>query len=759
MLKSNLRQLGKITVIFALLYLFCLAEVRGISPFGIALAFALIITIAKSYIIAPLYLTCNFLTDLSIQNLIISGISASILLIVGLFYINKRLKVYFALPFMLISLSGFLYYEIIGGNIINACISMLMSCVALVIFNQAICAVAFRPYVFRLTMDEGVAMGLTIVCLSCGLACIPPLANINIFHIASIFMTLLAVYTLKKHHAIILATLFGVGFALSNNDVSLIATLSLMSIVGIAFKNHLHLYSALGVIIIDLIFAFFFETYTFTYLNIIETLIGCVTFLSLRQDWLDTMYAYFCDSGEKFASREIVNRNRDSINRKLLDLSNIFNEMDTSFRQMIKGQMSIEDAINMLTQETKNRVCTNCPNKSKCYRGQVDTDKIINDLLSIGFERGKTTLLDISPYLASNCQRVNQLLTSINQSLIKYKHYSAMIGNLDSSRTLIADQLSGVSRICKTLGIKINQQLSFDTAKENMLIEELSYNNIICNEALIYSSDGQNQEISLVVRNIDLNNNKLIEIAEDILKTPLSIIDVSPAEIGGFSIVSMSTSAKYDIVFGYAGVSKTGEDISGDTYSLLRLGDNKFMMAICDGMGNGEKARKTSELAINLIENFYKAGFDNDIILSSVNKLLGLNEEETFTALDLCVIDLNTSYADFIKLGASVGFIKHGSTTDVIETSSLPIGILEKMTPRIHKTVLCDKDIIIICSDGVVDAFESPAVLKTLINDTNTLHPQLIADKILESAISQKTIAEDDMTILVGRLFTKNNYN
>ena len=756
MLKSNLKQLGKIIIIFALLYLFCLAEVRGISPFGIAFAFALIITIEKSYIVAPLYLVGNFLTDLTIQNFIVSGISASVLLIVGLFYMSKRLKVYYAIPFMLISLSGFLYYEIISGNVVNACVSMLVSCVALIIFNQTICAVAFRPYVFRLTMDEGVSMGLTAVCFACGLACIP-LTNINIFHIVSIFMTLLAVYTLKKHHSIILATLIGVGFALNSNDVSLIATLTLMAIVSIAFKNQLRLYSVLGVITIDLIFAFFFETYDFTYLSIVETLIGCVTFLSLRQDWLDTMYAYFCDSGEKFASREIVNRNREGINRKLLDLSNIFSEMDTSFRQMIRGQMSVDDAIDMLAKETKQRVCANCPNKSKCYRNKVDTDKIINDLLGVGFEKGKTTLLDISPYLASNCQRVNQLLTSINQSLIKYKHYSAMIGNLDSSRTLIADQLSGVSRICKALGIKMNQKLSFDTAKENMLIEELSYNNIICNEALIYSSDGQNQEVSLVVRNIDLSNNRLIEIAEDILKTPLSIIDVTPAEIGGFSIVSMSTSAKYDIVFGYAGTPKAGEDISGDTYSLLRLGDNKFMMAVCDGMGNGEKAHKTSELAINLIENFYKAGFDNDIILSSVNKLLGLNEEETFTALDLCVIDLNTSYADFIKLGASVGFIKHSNTTDIIETSSLPIGILEKMTPHIQKTVLSDRDIIIICSDGVVDAFESPTALKNLINDTDTLHPQHIADKILESAISQKTIAEDDMTVLVGRLFTKSN--
>ncbi len=755
MIKSKLTYLFKILIMFILLYLFCLAEVRGgIAPFGIALAFALLVTIEKSYIVAPLYLIANFLTDISIQNLIVSGVSAGVLLIVGLFYITRRLKVYYALPYMLISLSAFAYYEIMDNNTVNCVISLMLSCISLVILSQAISAIMLRPYVFRLTMDEAVSAGLSLVMLSAGLASIP-LTTVSIYHIVCILIILLATYTMKKNHALCIAGLLGVGYALATNDVSFIAMYTLMGIASLAFKNRLKLFSVFAIIAIDLVFGLFFETYTYTVISLVESLAGCAIFLALKQDWLDSMYVYFCDSGDKFASRDIVNRSRDSINRKLLELSDIFGEMDTAFRQMIKGQMSREDALDMLTQETYSKVCANCPERSKCYRGKVDTKKIITELINVGFERGKTTLLDITPYLASNCLRVNQLLTSINQSLIKFKHYSAMIGNLDSSRILIADQLSGVSRICKDLGIKMNQRVNFDTAKENQLIEELSYNNIICNEALIYNTNNLNNEVSLVIRNMDLENTKLIEIAEDVLKSPLTITSVTPAEVGGWSIVSLTTSAKYDIVFGYAGTPKTGEDISGDTYSLLRLGDNKFMMAVCDGMGNGEKAHKTSELAINLIENFYKAGFDNDIILSSVNKLLGLNEEETFTALDLCVIDLNNSYADFIKLGASVGYIKHSNTTDIIDTNSLPIGILEQMSPKIQKTVLQDRDIIIICSDGVVDAFENPQILKNLINDADTLHPQLLADQILEQAIAQKTIAEDDMTVLVGRIFVK----
>ena len=72
---------------------------------------------------------------------------------------------------------------------------------------------------------------------------------------------------------------------------------------------------------------------------------------------------------------------------------------------------------------------------------------------------------------------------------------------------------------------------------------------------------------------------------------------------------------------------------------LATAGLITIYLPICDGMGSGDNAYNISKLSISLIENFYKAGFDNEIILSSVNKLLSLSEQENFSTIDLAVLD------------------------------------------------------------------------------------------------------------------------
>ena len=57
-----------------------------------------------------------------------------------------------------------------------------------------------------------------------------------------------------------------------------------------------------------------------------------------------------------------------------------------------------------------------------------------------------------------------------------------------------------------------------------------------------------------------------------------------------------------------------------------------------------------------IIKNFYKAGFDNDIILSSVNKLLSLSEEEQFSTIDICAIDTKKNTYDRINLLDKLNF-------------------------------------------------------------------------------------------------------
>lgn len=85
-------------------------------------------------------------------------------------------------------------------------------------------------------------------------------------------------------------------------------------------------------------------------------------------------------------------------------------------------------------------------------------------------------------------------------------------------------------------------------------------------------------------------------------------------------------------------------------------------------MGSGPEAGLESEAAIELIEKFNEGGFSEATTLNAVNSIMGMkfSEDEKFTTLDMNSIDLYTGEAQFIKVGASMSFIKRGSESKLL---------------------------------------------------------------------------------------------
>ena len=200
---------------------------------------------------------------------------------------------------------------------------------------------------------------------------------------------------------------------------------------------------------------------------------------------------------------------------------------------------------------------------------------------------------------------------------------------------------------------------------------------------------------------------------------------------------------------------KANKSSSGD-YAVYALVDrHTYAIILCDGMGSGKNANKISSLTTRLIENFYRAGFENEIILSSVNKLLSLTEEENFSTIDLCVIDCKKNVYDFIKLGATNGYIKrHKGEVEVIKSNGLPVGMLEEISPHITKRLISPFDILVFMSDGVADAFENKLNFESYLYNLDIINPQTLCDEIISKALEVSgNIANDDMTVVCVRVF------
>ena len=164
-------------------------------------------------------------------------------------------------------------------------------------------------------------------------------------------------------------------------------------------------------------------------------------------------------------------------------------------------------------------------------------------------------------------------------------------------------------------------------------------------------------------------------------------------------------------------------------------------------------AEDASELSISLVENFYRAGFDNELILSTVNKLLTLHKQEIFSAMDICVLDERSGLVDFIKMASPKSFIMNEDECRTIETGSLPIGIVDESKPLTKKQVVSGKDFVILLSDGISDSFQSDDELLSCVKSIKTKNPQEFADEMMERALAcNNGYAVDDMTVLVVKV-------
>ena len=460
-------------------------------------------------------------------------------------------------------------------------------------------------------------------------------------------------------------------------------------------------------------------------------------------------------NNERLAIKNVVNRNREVLQRRLGNLAEVFCDMDEVFRKLIKKEMSEEEAKDMLYEEIKDTICKGCSENKHCHRtfGE-DTKKIFKELITIAYERGKITLLDLPSYLSSRCGKANYLINEINTLTNQYKSYSRLVGNVDTSKLLIADQLSGMAGLMKTLSSEVDTMVSFDSARESKLIDELAVNNIICTDAVVYEKGNRTTLASVIVREEDVNKLKLQQVVTKICGGKMVINDVYPTEKAGLVNVNLKSAPMFDCVFGLSCKPRSNGTISGDSHSIERLDGDKFMFAICDGMGSGEKAGEKSQTAVGLVENFYKAGFDNDIILSSVNKLLNLEKDDMFSTIDVCVIDLKNGIADFVKMGSASSYIRGIDECKIVESGALPIGVLQDAKALTKKIVLSEKDMVVICSDGINDTFGSDSEMKDFLLTIKTANPQEFADAVLEKALANNNgYAVDDMTCIVVKIF------
>ena len=360
------------------------------------------------------------------------------------------------------------------------------------------------------------------------------------------------------------------------------------------------------------------------------------------------------------------------------------------------------------------------------------------------------------------------------RKIIKAINHSYRISNLnfiwkkkiDESKINVSKQLEGVSEAISNLADDISKE-------QNTYIEEKEKIKLLLGQKDVEVKDIQIEKentgrfkvkiYTSICETEDGTDCKINKIAKVLFKVLNSEMTLQRQECGlrkdtdicKFEFISKD---KYKLQVGIAKTTKKGSPVSGDTSIQTKLDDGKILLAISDGMGSGPEARKSSKIAIKMLERLLTSGFDKENSIKLINSTIAANnQDDMYATLDVEILDLYAGNVEFIKNGACPTYIKRNDQVQILKSSSLPAGILQDIDLEVYDKDLEDGDILVICSDGIIESnkeyLNKELWIKYLLEDIRTDDVQKIADILVKEAIDNDYGHEkDDMTVIVAKI-------
>ena len=320
----------------------------------------------------------------------------------------------------------------------------------------------------------------------------------------------------------------------------------------------------------------------------------------------------------------------------------------------------------------------------------------------------------------------------------------------DESKLLISTELGSFSKLFSSLAKNIDSSPKINKNLSAIAKEMLANNMVDVGDIGVFESKNGIEKIDVVADNNVMMKKELNEALSKMVKARLQVKKLKHLDLSGLSLISFMVANELKADFAISSSSK--ESVSGDNTIITKIDENRYFVAIADGMGHGKIAGKTSQMILELIRNLFLVGIDLDVIIDSINKLLLPVGLDNFSTLDAVIVDLRLSKCTFIKLGSSVSVIKHKERIEIVSCESLPVGIVQNIRPTIVVRPIKAGDVVLLASDGVVDSFGEVERYKVFVNDYKIDNLQRFVDNVIFELNLQPNRHKDDMSIIALKL-------
>lgn len=497
-----------------------------------------------------------------------------------------------------------------------------------------------------------------------------------------------------------------------------------------------------------------------------ESVAAATLFLLTPRIIVRTIAKYVPGTMEHVKSQhEYARRVRDVTAQRVAQFSEVFRQLSRSFGQVntVNESAKREETVGHFMNAAAEKICGGCHRKELCWEGKFyDTYKMMTDMMTAVEEGRRVGPKEGPKEWRMHCVKPQQVFDVMGQQYELYKHDQRWRKQLNDSRQLVAEQLSGVSQVMEDLAREIQREGQQLHLQEEQIREALEGLGLSIQGIDVVNLEEGNVEIEVFHtfgRGYDECRKIIAPLLSDILGEPIAVMSERyPDKSGEPALVIFGSAKAYEVETGVAGVAKGGDLLSGDSFSTVELGNGKFAVAISDGMGNGERAKLESSTALSILQQLLQSGMDEKLAIKSVNSVLLLrSSDEVFATVDVALIDMYTAKTTFMKIGSTPSFIKRGNEVISISANNLPVGILQEIDVDLIRVQLQPGDTLIMMTDGIYDAPGHAANkemwMKRVIQEISADNPQEIADALLETVVRyHKGDIIDDMTVVVAKV-------
>lgn len=642
----------------------------------------------------------------------------------------------------------FSYPSSIGTIALKVAESILCGCMTYMI-SLIFCTMEQHRFPSRLAEKASLAILCVLVLLS--LAPIE-VGNIQLVRVIGVIAISVGYYQRGYSGGMLVAVLFTISMTLYRTDASVSAgMLIIAAFVAGVFQPLGKVPQATMFIATCTFGAVILGTEEITTMNMIEIFLGTAAFFALPE----RLYQKLNQRGQgNISDLQMEGDFRNGLTSKLNFTANTLMELQKSIEEISERMEDIagNDIFHVYT-KAADQVCSKCGLNTFCWvTAYNDIMNSLNGMTKTLRVKGQIEKENTPFFFQQKCCQPEHYLKSVNYYYKEYLAREQAARRVNEARMVAIQQLEGISNMLCEMSSEFADMEQAEP-QAGQIVEQIFLNYRYVPEQVSCYTDRYGRlycEVYLPNAPKQVELAVICDVISKELEREMELPSIVSSDVN--TKIAFFEKANFSVEFHSSQISNTNDKYCGDSFEYFTDSKGFAYLILSDGMGSGARAAVDSTMTCSIAKKLLQTGFGFDSTFQLVNlSFLVKSREESLATLDICTIDLYTGKAEFAKSGAATSFVLRGSQVTKVESSSLPIGILQGIKYDRDHMKLSSGDMVVLVSDGVLATGED-----WICSELELYH------NLSAKEISQKLCAEaqrrridghsDDITVIAVKL-------